>query len=715
MKLCLVHSPCVWPTTIPLGVACLKGYLGRVQPDVEVRILDLNHRFFQTAAERLPGLCQYCPRRNDPTCAPPELFFAGGNLSQAEKLFRDPERFFDKERYAESFVFYNAYYRQVLRCIDTVLMSVLANANPSAEQAVRRLLEPDLEAILAESPDLIGFSASTMQIAWSMTLAEMVARETSIPIVLGGYFVSVYDAVEVMQTHPAIDYIVYKEGELGLAGLVESLPGAELDEVPNLVYRKNGEIIVNPERWVDDLSEIPYPDFSDFAIGDYLSPYPVLPILSSRGCHWGRCAFCEDGPNYAKKYRIRSPESVVDEMQLRAETDGVRYFLFCDQTIPAKSLERLAAAITARGLDVRYGFSGFRASRKVTPEILEKAYASGCRWLYFGVETLTQRLLDAMGKGTEVDHVLDVIRWCRELGITPYVSYFWGFPTQTADEVKEEARACMRNRDFFSVPDDGGVFYLAKGSDVYRHPEKYDVEAIADRISFATETGKITSVAPTYRAKKGLTGAEAKALFQHEAGENLPYETGGFWSHLVILGDRRVDLIFPREYHRTRLAQPLRPYAEHVAEHGDSLLDGEERGPQVAKLRYQLACAHSQAGRHEAAREQYQRTVEAFPDSPVVHRALAETLFRLGAYEEAIAPARRVIELGTKELAAYSLLASCLERAERFDEALQVYQSALQTFPKQAALFRQVARLRRLAAKPKGGAKTAPDPTEDAG
>jgi hypothetical protein len=693
MKLALVHTPSVWVTSIPLGVAYLKAYLHRERPDVSVRILDLNNHLFKNAKQRLAGLCARCPRQADPTCVPPELFFQGDAISEAEAVFYDPAAFEDKERYAEAFAFYNEYYSWAMRCLDTVLKPFVARPDARLDPTIRALLRPDLDAIAAESPDLVGFSAMTMQIAYSLALAKLVKEELSLPIVLGGHFVSVYDPAEVMRANPFIDYIIYKEGEQGLAGLIQNLDAATFDDVPNLVHRNGDNIVVNKEGWVRKVNDLPFPDLADYQLGSYFSPSPVVPILFSRGCHWGNCAFCEESTAITK-YRTRTPENVVDEMEQRIQDNAVRYFLFCDQTITATSLERLADEILARGLDVRYGFSGFYASRQVTREVLEKAHVSGCRWLYIGAESLTQRLIELMAKGTEAGHVLDVIRWCREIGILPFTSYFFGFPTQTADEVKQEARIAKDNAAFFTIPGDGGEFYLTAGSAICRHPEKYSVDQIETHAAFATPTGTITSISPRYRAP-GLSGSQAKRLFLETVGDDYPYEAGAFWSHFVILGDHNVDLVFPREYYRARLARPMRRFADTMRQRGAVMVD--EQGPHVAKLNYHLGLLYASEGDNTRALAPLRRAAQLASESPAALRALAASALEVGNHAEALQAAERAIALGEDDIAIHTLVASCHECRNDPAAALETYRRLTRRFPTKVALLREIGRLSKLA------------------
>jgi hypothetical protein len=639
MTVCLVHPPFAWPITVPLGLAYLKAYLQRECAGLEPVVLDLNNRLFH-APERLVGLCALCPRRGDPGCVPPERFLDGGRLARVHDFFHRDEGFYDAERQAANGALLRQFASQVERCGEALFGAALGHPDVPLAPALRRLLAPDLEAILALRPELVGFSAINSQIGWALGLARLVKAESGVPVVLGGYFVSAFGPTDVMQTFPFLDYVINKEGERGLAALVAGRRGGALAEVPGLVYRDGSRIVANPEGCVERLDDLPPPDFGDLRLEGYFNPVPVAPVLASRGCYWCRCAFCAHRENYARRYRVRSADDIVAELAARV-AQGVRHFLFVDEAIVPRHLRQLATAILDRGLEVRYGVCGLRPARSVTRETLALAHASGCRWIYFGVESLTQRLLDLMDKGTQLDHVLRILGWCRELGIEPFVSYFVGFPSQTAAEVRAEARLCREHPELLAIPDDGGVFYLARGSKVHRDPARYGVE-VEERISFASPTGMLTSIAPAWRPRLGLTGNEARRLFVRELGAEHPYTAGGYWTHLLLDADRGVRLTFPRARYAATIAPPLRPLA------GPAATD-------VAGARLELA-----HGAPERARELAASAVAAGGGAEA-HLLLVAALERCGRLEEALASA----SAAQREFAGHPGWAGTIARLER--------------------------------------------------
>jgi anaerobic magnesium-protoporphyrin IX monomethyl ester cyclase len=78
----------------------------------------------------------------------------------------------------------------------------------------------------------------------------------------------------------------------------------------------------------EDINSLPTPDFDGLPLDKYLSPVRVLPLQSSRGCYWGRCAFCTHSLGYGKRYQPRQPAKVAADIRQLKERYGVRYFAF---------------------------------------------------------------------------------------------------------------------------------------------------------------------------------------------------------------------------------------------------------------------------------------------------------------------------------------------------------------------------------------------------
>jgi anaerobic magnesium-protoporphyrin IX monomethyl ester cyclase len=124
-----------------------------------------------------------------------------------------------------------------------------------------------------------------------------------------------------------IDSAVSFEGEVALLELVRTIDeGRDLSTVPNLMYREGAQVRVNEPKDPEPVERLPVPDFSGLPLDLYLAPELVLPVWASRGCYWGRCAFCNVGYGESCHLRRRSALSAHAQGPFRASDRGRRPF-----------------------------------------------------------------------------------------------------------------------------------------------------------------------------------------------------------------------------------------------------------------------------------------------------------------------------------------------------------------------------------------------------
>jgi radical SAM superfamily enzyme YgiQ (UPF0313 family) len=136
-----------------------------------------------------------------------------------------------------------------------------------------------------------------------------------------------------MLGHPAVDWVIRGEGEKPLVELLRAiLQGRALSGLPNLGFKKEGQVILNPIEENYPLEEIPSPDLSDLPPDYYLyDQKPLCSLMTSRGCPH-RCAFCSIYLTFGRGYRRRRPEAVFEEIQERYR-QGYRVFDFEDDNL----------------------------------------------------------------------------------------------------------------------------------------------------------------------------------------------------------------------------------------------------------------------------------------------------------------------------------------------------------------------------------------------
>jgi anaerobic magnesium-protoporphyrin IX monomethyl ester cyclase len=345
-----------------------------------------------------------------------------------------------------------------------------AAADDASENPYAALFDEQIvPAIARQAPELIGVGvAFEAQLIPTVTLTRRLARALpEVPVVLGGNVVTKLRRrlLALDWLPPGVDYAITHEGETPLLALVDALGGgAELASVPNLIWSRGGRLVRNEARSQEDLSVLPTPDFDGLPLDDYLLPLRLLPLLTSRGCYWGRCAFCTHQHGYGG-FRMRPRERLLEDLTALTRGFGARALNLTDEAVPPRQVRVLAQAARAGVRDLAW-FGDVRVERVMArPDFIADLRASGCRLLAFGIESGSPRVLAHMCKGASPEQAARALRATHEAGIFNVAMTFTGFPTETAQEAQETVAFVRANRAFidgwgngpFSLQGDSGV------------------------------------------------------------------------------------------------------------------------------------------------------------------------------------------------------------------------------------------------------------------
>ena len=176
----------------------------------------------------------------------------------------------------------------------------------------------DIEVEMAAmKPDVVGISCLfTPYYREALEIARRVKKRLDVPVIVGGSHASA--APESLLSSADVDYVIRGEGERPLVDFLAFLQGQkQIEAVPNLAYKKDGRLHFNPIGDNFPIDEIPIPDLSDFASSSYtLAGKPMTFMITSRSCPH-KCSFCSVHTTFGEKYRLRSLENVLEEIELR--------------------------------------------------------------------------------------------------------------------------------------------------------------------------------------------------------------------------------------------------------------------------------------------------------------------------------------------------------------------------------------------------------------
>jgi anaerobic magnesium-protoporphyrin IX monomethyl ester cyclase len=424
---------------------------------------------------------------------------AVANVERSLADYREPEKFFDLDEYyrmgrvhfaalkllsalyhPSTFTFSEATSRYRFGSSSEVFQAVEDRDENMYIDFFEEHVVPRIEAY---GPGVLGLSISSPhQIIPAFTLATMVRRRLpDVHIVIGGgyYTRMLVDPGRLAPLFDVIDSIVVYEGETALLRLVEALEGdGRLDHVPNLLWRdEEGRVRVNEPFHHERVDDLPAPTFDGFPLDDYLSQRLVIPYLTSRGCYWGKCAFCTSFETYKGGYRQRSIDLVVRDLETLSRECGSNVFFFVDQATSPASLRRISSALIDSGAEYFWQTEA-RFERKLDLELLEQMHRSGCRKLLFGLESGHQRVLDLMEKGNRLEDTRRILEDCQKARVGIHIFLIVGFPTETEEEAEASVDFVLGVDGLTASP--GFTYHvhpfgLETDSRVGMNPERYGV------------------------------------------------------------------------------------------------------------------------------------------------------------------------------------------------------------------------------------------------
>ncbi len=383
-----------------------------------------------------------------------------------------------------------------LRSLPAVGESWSALIDRQAQTSASVFLAGIASAIELQHIDIVGFSVTYVeQIAPALLLASLLRRrKPGLNIVMGGGAIT-----HILETrHLEAEFFEYAdaaipyEGEHSLLEYLDALD-ARTDR-GNLRNVATWDAKSNLRIYQKDLGERPrvaaVPDFAEL-LHLYPTPTPVIPLLTSKGCYWGKCAYCVHHEGYGQGY-FNFDETVFKESVRKAVALGYSCFNFVDEAIPPKMVKRFASLfseIATEFPDVKVSWMAEGRAEKSfnDPDFVDRLKESGCRLLVSGIESGSQRVSDSMQKGIDLRIVEEMAQKCRLSGIGVGWMFFVGFPGETREEADETFKFISRNMDsllFASV----GAFQLKRGSPLFKDPGRWNIAIVdaksGERIGF---------------------------------------------------------------------------------------------------------------------------------------------------------------------------------------------------------------------------------------
>ncbi len=273
------------------------------------------------------------------------------------------------------------------------------------------------------------------------------------------------------------DYVLLGEGEETLAELVACLdanpaPEDALYQIRSLAYLHDGQMIKTPPRPViRDLDRLPFPawgmiDYEKYRrIWQTHHGYFSMNLVTTRGCPF-HCNWCAK-PIWGQKYNVRSPQNVVDEMRWLKDTFNPEHIWFMDDImgIQDRWIEEFAGLLDEADLHIPFK-SLNRVDLLLRGRTIPALARAGAKIVWVGAESGSQKILDAMDKGTTVEQIYEATRQLHAHGVKVAFFLQFGYPGETREDIELTLKMV---RDL--MPDDIGisVSYPLPGTPFYEH------------------------------------------------------------------------------------------------------------------------------------------------------------------------------------------------------------------------------------------------------
>jgi radical SAM superfamily enzyme YgiQ (UPF0313 family) len=319
------------------------------------------------------------------------------------------------------------------------------------------------EDVAKEKPDIVGLSSLfSPYYREALACARAIKGVIDVPIIMGGSHVSAVP--HSMLLDPSVDYIIRGEGERPLVEFLRTfMSHGSINGVPNLGFKHNSEIILNPAGNPYDLNELAWADFSDLPLDRYcLNKQPLCFITTSRGCPH-KCAFCSVHQTFGDGFRSRSLEDVVMEIQKRYD-DGYRVFDFEDDNLSftrdyfKELLNRLISLFPGR--DIKLVAMNGISYMSLDSEILELMKRAGFSSLNISVVSSKAETLKRYRRPHKLDKFFEIVDKARSLGLDIVTYQILGLPGESLDDMTETMALLAGLPVLIGV----SIFYLTPGS-----------------------------------------------------------------------------------------------------------------------------------------------------------------------------------------------------------------------------------------------------------
>lgn len=317
------------------------------------------------------------------------------------------------------------------------------NANRWGEEEITKRIEN-------LTYDIVGITGMITEYNQVKFLASVVRyHNPETKIICGGALATTIP--ELLLSKTDVDIAVIGEGEVTIKEVVSALENSvSLKSVDGIYFKEKEEICqTKPRLQIEKLDSIPFPARSLFPMEVYISnlskayfegSFRAINMITSRGCPYN-CVYCFHGM-WGHKFRYRSAVNIVNEIKHLVKDYNVNAIAFNDEVFVMKKerVYQLCSLLKEEGIHLNWVCTG--RVNLMDRNLLEEMRSAGCKAIYYGVESGSQQILNAMNKNATVDQTKRAIKLTREARIDPKIYLMIGMIGETEKTIQETVNFC---------------------------------------------------------------------------------------------------------------------------------------------------------------------------------------------------------------------------------------------------------------------------------
>jgi radical SAM superfamily enzyme YgiQ (UPF0313 family) len=388
-------------------------------------------------------------------------------------------------------------------------------------------VEETIRILRKEEPKYVGLMAMTATVHIAKEMIKEIRRSLPETVtILGGVHGTALPK-RTMEEIPELDVVVMGEGEYTTYELIQTMDAnAKLEDllkVKGICFRRNEKIYENQRRpYISDLDSLPFPARHLLPMNAYEGPgwfrwidgfvKPFISVFTSRGCPYN-CNFCAAKIMCGTKVRYRSIDNVMKEIDHLKETYNIKILHFQDDTFTLNRERTIEICKELIRRDYRFHVMCSTRVDQVDEELLTYMKKAGIDWIFYGVESGNQEILNNCKKNITLEQIKRAFYLTKKAGISTHAGIILGHIGETKDTANDTIRFLLE-----LMPDYAGIATLIPfpGSKAWEYCESNDIQLPSDWNDF----GMVNSIPIAVNlelSSKELLKLRDKAIFHYYA------------------------------------------------------------------------------------------------------------------------------------------------------------------------------------------------------